>query len=231
MATLTPNVGYTHDLYEIATTDYALGGENGTANRQAKEIAGSLKYLKEAQDEQLLREGGSKGVKTGNLTINVDPADNGKVLFVTGDGFNVNLNGSVVGQFLDGSKVVVVCLSGSGFIAGLSGASVYVEGKLNGVSYEIEPGDQVTIWVHNGSYYVFNPASKNHHVPTGAMVKSGIVSELILQYIWKSCDGSNVSRTDPQFAKLFSVIGTSYGIGDGSTTFKIPDEPGFMIKL
>lgn len=35
------------------------------------------------------------------------------------------------------------------------------------------------------------------------------------------CDGSNVSRTT--YADLFAVIGTTYGVGDGSTTFGLPD--------
>ena len=35
------------------------------------------------------------------------------------------------------------------------------------------------------------------------------------------CDGSNVSRTT--YADLFGVIGTTYGAGDGSTTFGLPD--------
>ena len=35
------------------------------------------------------------------------------------------------------------------------------------------------------------------------------------------CDGSAVSRTD--YARLFSAIGVSYGNGDGSTTFNLPD--------
>jgi microcystin-dependent protein len=38
---------------------------------------------------------------------------------------------------------------------------------------------------------------------------------------WLLCDGSAVSRTT--YAKLFSVIGTSYGNGDGSTTFNLPN--------
>lgn len=38
---------------------------------------------------------------------------------------------------------------------------------------------------------------------------------------WLSCDGSAVSRTT--YARLFAVIGTSYGVGDGSTTFNLPD--------
>lgn len=35
------------------------------------------------------------------------------------------------------------------------------------------------------------------------------------------CDGSAISRVS--FANLFNVIGTTYGIGDGATTFNIPD--------
>jgi microcystin-dependent protein len=35
------------------------------------------------------------------------------------------------------------------------------------------------------------------------------------------CDGSPVSRTT--YAALFSAIGTTWGSGDGSTTFNIPD--------
>ena len=35
------------------------------------------------------------------------------------------------------------------------------------------------------------------------------------------CDGAAVSRTG--YSDLFSVIGTTYGAGDGSTTFNVPD--------
>lgn len=35
------------------------------------------------------------------------------------------------------------------------------------------------------------------------------------------CDGSAVSRTT--YSSLFAVIGTTWGIGDGSTTFNLPD--------
>ena len=41
---------------------------------------------------------------------------------------------------------------------------------------------------------------------------------------WLICDGSAVSRTT--YANLFSVIGTTYGTGDGSTTFNIPNLKG-----
>jgi len=38
---------------------------------------------------------------------------------------------------------------------------------------------------------------------------------------WLLCDGQAVSRA--AFAALFSIIGTLYGVGDGSTTFNLPD--------
>ena len=38
---------------------------------------------------------------------------------------------------------------------------------------------------------------------------------------WLICDGSAISRTS--YAALFSVIGTTYGEGDGTTTFNLPN--------
>jgi len=38
---------------------------------------------------------------------------------------------------------------------------------------------------------------------------------------WILCDGREVSRVT--YADLFAVIGTQYGVGDGSTTFNVPD--------
>ena len=40
------------------------------------------------------------------------------------------------------------------------------------------------------------------------------------------CDGSAVSRTT--YADLFAVISTTYGVGDGSTTFNVPQLQGKM---
>lgn len=38
---------------------------------------------------------------------------------------------------------------------------------------------------------------------------------------WLICDGQAVSRTT--FADLFAEIGTTYGVGDTTTTFNLPD--------
>ena len=41
---------------------------------------------------------------------------------------------------------------------------------------------------------------------------------------WLICDGSAVSRTT--YASLFAIIGTTYGAGNGSTTFNLPNMCG-----
>lgn len=45
---------------------------------------------------------------------------------------------------------------------------------------------------------------------------------------WLLCDGSAVSRTT--YSALFTAISTIYGVGDGSTTFNLPNAKGRVIS-
>jgi len=45
---------------------------------------------------------------------------------------------------------------------------------------------------------------------------------------WLFCDGSVVSRN--AYVALFDAIGTTYGIGDGATTFNLPDYRGVFLR-
>jgi microcystin-dependent protein len=45
---------------------------------------------------------------------------------------------------------------------------------------------------------------------------------------WLAADGTAVSRST--YAALFSAIGTTYGAGDGSTTFALPDLRGYFVR-
>lgn len=42
------------------------------------------------------------------------------------------------------------------------------------------------------------------------------------------CNGAAISRT--AYAALFAVIGTTYGAGDGATTFNLPDSRGEFVR-
>lgn len=45
---------------------------------------------------------------------------------------------------------------------------------------------------------------------------------------WLKCDGTAISRT--RYARLFYEIGTTYGVGNGSSTFNLPDLRGEFIR-
>jgi microcystin-dependent protein len=45
---------------------------------------------------------------------------------------------------------------------------------------------------------------------------------------WLAADGTAVSRST--YAALFAAIGTTYGVGDGSTTFALPDLRGIFVR-
>ena len=45
---------------------------------------------------------------------------------------------------------------------------------------------------------------------------------------WLICDGSAISRTT--YSDLFLVVGTTWGVGDGSSTFNLPDLRGEFLR-
>lgn len=78
------------------------------------------------------------------------------------------------------------------------------------MSVNIVNSDGSTTLIAGGTFYADSPIGSI--LPYGgATAPSG----------WFICDGTAVSRTT--YAELFAVIGTSFGAGDGSTTFNLPD--------
>jgi microcystin-dependent protein len=63
------------------------------------------------------------------------------------------------------------------------------------------------------------------NLPTGTIVNFGFD---VIPAGYLEIDGSAVSRVT--FKALFNVIGTTYGIGDGSTTFNLPDGRGIFLR-
>jgi microcystin-dependent protein len=58
-------------------------------------------------------------------------------------------------------------------------------------------------------------------IPTGSITMFG---GTLIPPGWLFCQGQAVSRTT--YADLFAAIGTTWGAGDGSTTFNVPDLRG-----
>ena len=68
--------------------------------------------------------------------------------------------------------------------------------------------------VHDGS-----TAGGFEIMPSGSILPFG--GAAAPNAAWLLCDGSDVNRTT--YARLFAVIGTAYGAGNGSSTFGLPD--------
>lgn len=84
------------------------------------------------------------------------------------------------------------------------------------------PGsDQIAIVVGGVQVALFNSGGLQGTTPIGAIVDYGGSTAPTL---WVLCYGQNLSRAT--YAALFAIIGTTFGSGDGATTFGIPDLRG-----
>ena len=90
------------------------------------------------------------------------------------------------------------------------------------------------VWDNSsGSYIVLAPAAVTGQVPVGFVgAWSGAIATVATFFNttggeWRHCDGTAISRT--VYSLLFGIIGTQYGVGDGVTTFNIPNLRDVMI--
>lgn len=79
----------------------------------------------------------------------------------------------------------------------------------------------------NGNFDIIDTTMKtiSDKIPPGVILMYGAPTA---PTGWLECDGSAVSRTT--YSSLFAVIGTTFGVGDGSTTFNLPDLRGEFIR-
>lgn len=82
--------------------------------------------------------------------------------------------------------------------------------------------------IQNNTYNFNNAPSYIDGIHWVVDVESGAPVGSLMPYAgttppdgWLICDGSEISRTT--YARLFSVIGTTYGAGDGNSSFNIPN--------
>lgn len=113
------------------------------------------------------------------------------------------------------SQIVNADIASSAAIADSKLAQLTTASKvaLSAIAQGGATTDQALVW--NGSAWA--PTTLNS-VPTATISMYGASSA---PTGWLLCDGSAVSRTT--YAALFAIISTTYGTGDGSTTFNVPD--------
>jgi len=95
---------------------------------------------------------------------------------------------------------------GIGTTAPTAGLSLDVEGNVGAVAYCDQNGNNCIA------------AASLAGVPAGTVIS---VARQTPPSGYLQCDGQQVSRT--QYAALFAAIGTTFGAGNGSTTFNVPN--------
>lgn len=95
-------------------------------------------------------------------------------------------------------------------------------GDITAAQRIVLPGDPTSAMHAATKQYVDNAAGSS--MPAGSVTAFAGSSA---PSGWLLCAGQAVSRTT--YAALFTVIGTTYGSGDGSTTFNLPDLRGRVV--
>lgn len=103
----------------------------------------------------------------------------------------------------------------------ISGATVNTQGMVmtsdgaGGSTWTVPPGG-----------YTFGTGAFGTYQFSAGTVAPGTIAQYgmpIPPQGWMPCDGAAYSRTT--YFRLFNAIGTSFGVGDGSTTYNVPNMP------
>ena len=189
------NPQWTEGIYQLETTDPVLGGPNGIANRQAKELAARTQYLKKEQaqaDREAVKTSGNQEIGGDKTFTDLTTLKKGAIVADSVGDFNANqylqIGSNNVNSYLYNKK------SGKYLSMRNDGALRYDGKRLLNV-------DDLAGMIPSGAVMYF----AGQTAPTG----------------WLKANGAAVSRST--YAALFAAIGTTYGAGDGRSTFNLPD--------
>lgn len=190
--------------WEVIVLPVEFGGTGGTTAKDARKNLGiSDKFI------QVNNLGNMSGKTVADLQNALKDWLNGSVSKFACCCFDANVSWI---NLWNSQDFVTTLISGNWWTASI--IATYSNGnyaKLLLTSYN--SNEVLTVVLNNGNFQELN----NVGVPVGAIIPTagGAVSG----YLY--CNGAAVSRT--LYSRLFSAIGTTFGEGDGSTTFNLPD--------
>jgi uncharacterized protein (DUF2345 family) len=152
------------------------------------------------------------GATTGNIQFNATAGD------ITIDAYGANT--------IEGGSVTVTSASSFNTTSNSDTNIISTTGDVNlsgtNGGINIEAGTSIYL---NAPEIIIPPTSSFTFTPTG-MVIMKITSTVPDGFLY--CDGATISRTT--YARLFAEIGTTYGAGNGTTTFNKPDFRSCFIR-
>lgn len=225
MANLTETTTYDAGIYQLEQNDSVDAGTGGSgiANSQAKSLANRTNYLKAHVDA--LEAAGFKFKSIGaaattatlvaaacGTLINCAMPDDSQVLTLPQG--SACPNGSVIGFYISGTGVTTILPHAGDVIL------ITFPGNLS-----LNPGEWIFFFLDSGAWIPFSQNLAINQVYPGDIKAAAIAGA---SAGWLECDGSAISRS--VYAALFNVIGTTWGAGNGTTTFNIPDFRGEFLR-
>ena len=205
--------------YRVATTEYVQGELTNYLPLRGGTLTGGLTV---------------EGTITGNLAGNADTATNATNATNDANGNPIAstylplAGGTITGliQYVDNGKAFAIGKTTTGNVD-----LCWNWAKKEGAGLALRSTD----YSRPGEFFLFARDANNTCGLTGKpdgtltwdgqpLLPVGIVQAFAGTTIpngWLLCDGSAVSRTD--YAALYAVIRTTYGAGNGSTTFNLPN--------
>ena len=235
-------------IYQLETTDPVLGGPNGIANRQAMQLAARTQYLKKKQEKD--KPGAASTTEAGLVQLSSATDSDSEELAATPKAVKDAYDKAVAAtEAADGA----VKTTDSQEIAGdktFTGLTTLKKGAIVADSEgDFAANQYLQIGANNVNTYFYNKRSGKYLSmrndgelrydgkrllnvdDLAGMIPSGAVMYFAGQTAptgWLKANGAAVSRTT--YAALFAAIGTTYGAGDGRSTFNLPDLRGEFIR-
>lgn len=234
MANLTP-VASLEAVYQLETTDPVQGGPGGISNRQAQQLLNRDEFIL-ARLNFLLNTAGNRvqfarveGLGTAAGLNAGTGANNVMQVGAFGVG-GESLNSSNLDATINNGGFTVCLPNAANAPAGETGYGMMIcwRGTVPSVGTVIQ---QFAIYGARIYYRQFVADAWVGWQFVSGSNDVGLVSAFAANVAptgWLRCNGALISRVN--FPRLFSVIGTTYGAGDGSTTFALPDLRGRFLR-
>lgn len=245
MANLSESAVWESGIYQLEVTDPVLGGPTGVSNTQAKQLGNRTLWLKQEVDSLVdsvddlisavsIIESDVAAIKNTGLLTNGLMSFNkgvekitspsaitsanvaGKLYVIAPSSGLVNVSLPSALTYPAGAMITIAVVEGS---TSYPNAMVSFTGSgstLVNYSY-LNIGDSVTVVANpDTNEWIFLPGRTD--IPIGVVVDC-LTTDIPYGYL--VANGATVSRTS--YKRLFNKIGVTYGIGDGVSTFNLPD--------
>lgn len=243
MANLQETAQWEAGIYQLETSDPVMGGADGVDNRQAKQLGNRTLWLKNKL-EQMSRT--IPDAVTKSDAINSNSSDT----VATSKAVKTAYDKAVAAESAASGAVKTTGNQNVGGEKTFTGTAFFKAGAFVADSVGDFAANQcLQIGANNVNTYLYNKRSGKYLSMRNdgelrydgkrlldasdllGMVPSGTVLYFAGQTApagWLKANGAAVSRT--AYATLFAAIGTTYGAGDGRSTFNLPDLRGEFLR-